>query len=83
VQIDQTGTAAVVRSSRYFGRDTELTLEVLTDGASLLVRSRTRVPPASREVGVRVEGAVSFFCDPGMNSGSLATLRGEPVRSGA
>ena len=83
VQINQTGTAAVVRSSRYFGRDTELTLEVLTDGASLLVRSRTRVPPAWREVRVCVEGPVSFFGDHGMDSGSLVALRPEPVRSGA
>jgi iron(III) transport system ATP-binding protein len=83
VEIDQTGTGAVVRSSRYFGRDTELTLEVLIDGASLLVRSRTRVPPAWREVGVRVEGPVSFFGDPGMDSGSLVALRPETVRSGA
>jgi iron(III) transport system ATP-binding protein len=83
VQIGETGTAAVIRSSRYFGRDTELTLEVVTDGAHLLVRSRTRVPPAWREVRVHIEGPVSFFADPGIDSDSLVALRREPVQSSA
>jgi iron(III) transport system ATP-binding protein len=89
VRIEAEGTGAIVRSTRYFGRDTEVTLEVRTDRALLLVRSRTRLPPGSPEVGIRVDGPVSFFADPlgvgadgGGPDGVLEVAAASPRRRG-
>ena len=64
-RLDPTGSGAVVRSVRYFGRDTEVTVEVPGGDGPLLLRCRSAAPvPPAGEVGLRVAGPVSFFADP-------------------